>query len=266
MQSARRANFLAGPVTAERLACLYHRGPAAEPGSTETAAVPSKQRNAQTDGQLLDLARAGDYQAFEVLADRHAPHLYRLAHRIVGRPEDAEDVLQCALLKALENLENFRGEASFGTWLRRIAMNIALNQLRKRRGLPMAAPLVEPGEDGETWRGPEHIVDWRADVDKQVQRREVRRHLEQAIEELEDKHRLVFILRDVEGLSVKETAEELGISASNVKVRLMRARLKLRDRLSDWFGEGPELKHEHDFSPRSPSTAPSQSKEQRDGL
>lgn len=210
-----------------------------------------------SDEQLVARAKGGDFAAFGALADRHAGSLFAMARRITGQASDAEDVVQSALLKALEKLEGFREEASFRTWLHRIGVNIALSQLRKKRGLPMTR-LVAAEDPEAPLQGPERIVDWRADVDREVQRREVREQLEQAVEALDDKYRLVFVLRDVEGLSVKETAGELGLSESNVKIRLMRARLQLRERLNDLFGEGPDLTPSHDHGHGHFSAAPSQ--------
>lgn len=201
-----------------------------------------------TDEQLLTRAKAGDFSAFAGLVDRHAAGVYTLARRVLRNAHDAEDVVQTTWLKALEHLGTFREESSFQTWLRRIAMNTSLNILRKHRGLPMSAPLGGNDHDEYPAHGPEDIREWREDAVEQAQRREVREQLDHAVAELDEKHRLVFVLRDIEGMSVEETAGALGISTSNVKVRLMRARLKLRERLTGVFGQGPGLKpagHDH---------------------
>jgi len=221
-------------------------------GSMSDHVVQRDAKNRQAEARLVEQARAGDYEAFEQLVDAHAGRLYSLGMRICRRNEDAEDVVQTTFLKALENLDSFRGEAAFGTWLHRIAANTALKVLRKRRGLPMAAPIDDGGDD-EPLPEPQFVARWQDNVEQVVERREFRRELEKALDELDEKYRLVFILRDIEDLSVKDTAEQLGLSESNVKVRLMRARLMLRERLTELFGTGENLHadHHHDHGDTS---------------
>lgn len=192
----------------------------------------------QTDAELVRQAQAGNLEAFETLVGRHERAIYTLAMRLVQNPHDAEDVTQQTLLSALENLGGFRGEAAFGTWLRRIATHAALKVLRKRRGLDTVSldAATEPGDD-DTIPHPEYIADWREGPEQLVQRSETRRQIEEALARLDDKHRPVFVLRDVEGLSVRETAEALGLSEANVKVRLLRARLQLREYLTRLLGD-----------------------------
>jgi RNA polymerase sigma-70 factor (ECF subfamily) len=187
---------------------------------------------------LVARARGGDYAAFEALVDRHDRRLYGIAFNIVRRREDAEDAVQTAFLNALEHLGGFREEASFSTWITHIAANEALKVLRKRRGLPVASPPSGSDEDeGGDIPHPEFIADWRDEPSRLVEGRELQKILDEAIEGLTEKHRLVFVLRDVVGKSVEETAEALGISRANVKVRLLRARLALREKLTRVFGD-----------------------------
>lgn len=199
-----------------------------------------------TDAELVRRARAGELSAFDALTTRYERHVYTLALRIVQNPHDAEDVTQQAFLSALEGLAGFREQASFATWLSRIATYAALKILRKRRGLNTVSleAGTGPGEDSETMPHPEFIADWRQSPEQLVERNEVRRLLEEALGQLDEKHRLVFLLRDVEGLSIKETAETLGLTEANVKVRLLRARLQLRERLTRAFGD-PERRIQH---------------------
>lgn len=191
-----------------------------------------------TDTELVRQAQAGDLDAFEALVGRHERSIYTLAMRLVQNPHDAEDVTQQTLLSALENLGGFRHEAAFGTWLRRIATHAALKVLRKRRGLNTVSldAATEPGDD-DTIPHPDYIADWREGPEELAQRSETHRQIEEALARLDDKHRLVFVLRDVEGLSVRETAEALGLSEANVKVRLLRARLQLREHLTRLLGD-----------------------------
>ncbi len=192
-----------------------------------------------SESELVRRAKSGDLGAFEALVSRHERRIYLLARRITGNEHDAEDVTQQAFLSALEHLDDFREEAQFGTWLSRIAAHAALKVIRKRRGLPTVSLDEEP-EDANGNRSiplPEYIADWRQTPEELAQQNETRRVLESALAQLDEKHRVVFILRDVEGLSVKETAEALGLSEANVKVRLLRARLQLRESLTRAFGD-----------------------------
>ena len=191
------------------------------------------------ESTLVDRAQRGDLEAFEALVTRHERVIYTLAFRITGNNEDGEDVTQQSFLSALEGLPRFRQESSFGTWLRRIATYAALKIVRKRKGLPTVSleESTGPGDGWETIPHPEFISDWRQSPEELVRRNETSRLIEEALERLDDKHRLIFLLRDVEGLSVKETAEALGLSEVNVKVRLLRARLQLREALTVMFGD-----------------------------
>ena len=192
-----------------------------------------------TDAKLVRLAQAGELAAFEELVNRYEQRAYTLARRIVGQEQDAEDVTQQAFLSALEHLESFRGEASFATWLMRIVTHAALKVIRKRRGLPTVS-LEAATEEQETYDSvphPEYIADWREGPAELATRSETKRLIDDALTQLDEKHRLVFILRDIEGMSVKETADVLHLSEGNVKVRLLRARLELREQLTRSLGD-----------------------------
>jgi RNA polymerase sigma-70 factor (ECF subfamily) len=192
-----------------------------------------------SDAELVRRAKAGDMAAFESLVSRHERRIFTLARRITGNEHDAEDVTQQTFLSALENLNGFREEASVGTWLSRIATHGALKVIRKRKGLPTVS-LEENSDNSNGNRSvplPQFIADWRQTPEELAQRRETQRILEEALDRLDEKHRAVFVLRDVEGFSVKETAAALGLSEANVKVRLLRARLQLREMLTRAFGD-----------------------------
>ncbi|MFO0849588.1 MAG: sigma-70 family RNA polymerase sigma factor [Gemmataceae bacterium] len=188
------------------------------------------------DLDLLRQARNGDFAAFERLVGRLQGRVYGLAYRLLGEPHDAEDVAQQTFLSVVEHLRDFRGESAVAGWVLRIAANHALKLLRKRRGLPTVP--VDDSDDG--YAGvphPEVIAPWRDDPAELAERREVRELIDRALAELDDKYRAVFVLRDVEGFSVRETADLLGLSEANVKVRLLRARLALRERLTRSLGD-----------------------------
>src|SRR5262249_28541738 len=152
---------------------------------------------------------------------------------ITQNDEDAEDVLQDAFLKAYEHLDSFQGNSKFYTWIVRIAVNEALMRLRKRKGDRIVS-LDEPIDTGEEMVNREVAV-WDENPEQQYSQEEYRRILDEAVESLKPDFRIVFSLRDIEGMSTEETAEALGISIPAVKSRLLRARLALREKLTRKF-------------------------------
>ncbi len=184
------------------------------------------------DAALVERAKAGSFEAFDELVRRHEERLYALLKTMLRSREDAEDAVQTAFVSALEHLKDFRGDASFATWITHVAVNAGLKLLRKRRGVSLDAT----DDEGEL-RRPDYIADWREPPERLLEREETKRALDEAIDALPEHHRVVFALRDVSGLSVEETAKAVGISEANVKVRLLRARLALRERLTRQFGD-----------------------------
>ncbi len=192
------------------------------------------------DIDLLRRARQGDYEAFTALVDRYEQRMYGLAWRILEQRQDAEDVVQQTFLSMLEHMKAFREESSVATWLLRIATNHALKTLRKRKGLTTVALEASGAGPDDSYAGlphPEFIAQWRENPEELAQRAEVRRQIDAALSELDDKYRLVFVLRDIEGFSIRETAEALELTEATVKVRLLRARLLLRERLTRALGD-----------------------------
>ena len=184
------------------------------------------------DVRLVAEARRGDGAAFAAIMQRHNRRLYRAARGIVRSDAEAEDVVQESYVKAYAGLDEFRGAASLATWLTRIVINESLGRLRRqheteeldvldRGGAEMARVIAMPG------------VTVAPDPEQAVARAEVRRVLERAVDQLPDPFRLVFILRDVEEMSIEETAQQLGVRAETVKTRLHRARRLLRQALAD---------------------------------
>ncbi|MDA2913501.1 sigma-70 family RNA polymerase sigma factor [Acidobacteriia bacterium AH_259_A11_L15] len=186
---------------------------------------------------LIAAARAGNGEAFTTLVNQYDRNIYRVALNITGKQEDAEDVLQEAFLKAYTNLDSFRGNSRFYTWLVRIAVNEALMKLRKGRR-DRSVSLDEPiaTDDGESM--PREIEDWGDSPEQSYAKTELQAILNGAMESLEPQFRTVVVLRDVENLSTEETAELLGLSVPAVKTRLLRGRLKLRERLNKYFKRG----------------------------
>lgn len=183
----------------------------------------------------LDALRAGDRAEFARLVEFYSPRIYRLGLKILNDPQDAEDVLQETFIKALRSLSSFEGRSSLSTWLYRIAVNEALMLLRKRH--PDQVSINAEKEDTEGESEPVEITDWCCLPEKDLLSAESRRFLDSAIDQLTPALRAVFVLRDIEGLSVKETAEALNITEVAVKTRLLRARMKLREALSVYFAE-----------------------------
>ncbi|MFM2003714.1 MAG: polymerase sigma factor SigW [Planctomycetota bacterium] len=190
-----------------------------------------------------------DFSAFQELTDRLQPRVYGLAYRILGQAQDAEDATQQTFLALIEHIADFRQESSLATWVLRIATNHALKILRKKRTVKMIAMSDMGSEEGYgDVPHPEFIAPWSRTAEEIAQDAEVQAELEKGLEGLDEKYRLVFVLRDIEGLSVRETAEALGLTESSVKVRLLRARLALRERLTKKFGDAsqamiPDHKH-----------------------
>ncbi|MCS7225162.1 MAG: sigma-70 family RNA polymerase sigma factor [Armatimonadetes bacterium] len=210
-----------------------------------------------TDAQLVHKAKGGDQSAFEELMRRYARRVWTLSYRLLRNREDAEDVTQETFLSALEHLKDLRDEDRFGPWLAQIASRLSLRLLDHRRRSPTQSlegltSEVHDDENGGPIPHPEFIAEWRDDPETLLLRKETRDLVEEALNSLPEKYRAVFLLRDVEGLSVKETAQALNISETNVKVRLLRARLQLREKLTRLFGDEATRRmphHHHDADP-----------------
>jgi RNA polymerase sigma-70 factor, ECF subfamily len=205
--------------------------PKLNPQTTTRPPLPS-QVVKEDEPALVAAAQAGDLNAFDTLVGRYERKIFRLAQNITQNREDAEDVMQEAFLKAFEHLDEFQGNSRFYTWLVRIAVNQALMKLRKRR--PNQVSLDEQLDTGEELI-PREVEDWGPSPMERFEQTELAGILSTVIGELDPSFRIVFQLRDIEGLSTEETAEALGLSVPAVKSRLLRARLKLRTKLSRVF-------------------------------
>ena len=198
------------------------------------------------DVALVERVRAGDVSAYDTLVRKYERQIFRIAQHITQNREDAEDVMQDAFLKAYEKLDQFQGNSKFYTWLVRIAVNESLMRLRKRR----TGKMVSIDEDVETEEGSVRAT-WptgRPTRSRITPSPNWPRFCARPSKGLPQGFRVVFALRDVEGLSTEETAETLGLSVPAVKSRLLRARLQLRERLSRYFkrktataGNGPAI-------------------------
>lgn len=195
-----------------------------------------------TDEELIDRIKAGRGELLEELISRYEDRVYALAFRMTGNRQDAEDVLQDTFLNVVRSLGGFRGGSSFSTWLYRIATNAALTRLRqlKRRNMGEEEFLDGVYSLKQTAAGNTMLTDWSLEPENRLLDREARTMMDQAIGELPEIYRAVFVLRDVEGLPAAEVADILELSVPAVKSRLHRARLYLRNRLSDYFSGGGE--------------------------
>lgn len=183
---------------------------------------------------LVRRVQNGDTNAFYDLVRPYERALFLAALGLVKNDADAEDVAQEAVLKAFKGISHFRGDSKFSTWLIQIAINEAKMKLRKdRRHLYESIEEGQLAEDGDYV--PRDFADWREIPSQSLERKEVREALNTALNSLNEKYRTVLILRDVQQLSIAETAQVLGISEANVKTRLSRARLQLRDALAAGF-------------------------------
>jgi RNA polymerase sigma-70 factor (ECF subfamily) len=182
---------------------------------------------------LVTQAQQGGVEAFTELVNRYERNIYRLARHITQNTEDAEDVLQETFLKAYEHLGGFEGNSKFYTWLVRIAVNQSLMKLRKRKS-DASVSLDDPYDTGEE-SVPREIAVWEPNPEQTYSREEMRVILENAVETLPPTFRMVFALRDIEELSTEETAAILNLSVPAVKSRLLRARLRLREKLTRYF-------------------------------
>lgn len=194
---------------------------------------------ADPDAGLLASLRRGDERAPDELVATYGDRVYRLAVRITGSEEDAQEVVQDALWTAARKIDTFKGESAFGSWLYRITANAAYQKLRSRHGKrrevsweDLLPTFDESGKRGDVER------DWSAQTDEPAIQAELRNVLGEAVSELPRDYRTAFILHDVEGLSNPEIAESLKISLPAVKSRVHRSRLFLRQRLSQYMAAG----------------------------
>jgi RNA polymerase sigma-70 factor, ECF subfamily len=196
-------------------------------------AVIVEQRRTDRDLDLLQTLRRRESMAAESLISRYGERAYRLARRIIGNGEDAEEVVQDAFCTVVRKIDMFRGESAFGSWLYRIVANAAYHKLRgrQRRWRELSLDEVLPVFDADgAHAGP--VADWSTRVNDPAVQAELRTALTAAIDELPATYRTVLVLRDVEGQSNSEIAIALGLSVPVVKTRVHRARLFLRKRLA----------------------------------
>jgi len=186
------------------------------------------------EAQIIASILAGNTHEFHDLIRPYERSVYIMAQSLLHNEADAEDAAQETFLKAFRNLARFRGDAKFSTWLISIALNEARSRLRSKKNVKMES--LDEAPDGQGNTSPALLRDWREIPSEALERQEVQQLLQHAVTDLPLIYREVFMLRDVEELSVNESAEALGITVASVKVRLHRARLMLQKKLA------PQLK------------------------
>jgi len=186
------------------------------------------------DQELVSAAQRGDQTAFRELVARYESKVYHLALKMLRDEQDAEDALQETFINVYRHLDSFRGDAEFSTWVYRIATNASLMKIRARRPVDS---LDESRDDSDNDSSPRDLADWSFTPEDALLNGETRTEMDKALGALPETLRSVFVLRDIEGLSVQETATALDLSVPNVKTRLHRARLALRDELASYFAE-----------------------------
>jgi len=188
---------------------------------------------AADDLDLVHASKNGDVAAFEQLVRRYDRRLLRIAQSVTHNREDSQDAVQEAFLKAYQNLADFREHSQFSTWLIRITVNQALMKLRKQRTVREVS--LDEDFQGEGDMLPVEVTDWAPNPEQLYWASELRHILTQTLEALRPPLRAVFVLRDIECLSIDQTAVVLGLSQAAVKARLWRARLQLREGLNKYF-------------------------------
>jgi RNA polymerase sigma-70 factor, ECF subfamily len=183
------------------------------------------------EAQLIDRCLSGDHEAFYELMRPYERAIYFAAMGVLDNPADAEEVAQEAVLKAFNGLSKFRREAKFSTWLIQITINEARMKFRKNRP-HLYESIDDQRSDEEGDYQPRDFADWRDIPSETLQRKELREAIKRALASLDSKYREVLLLRDVQHLSIHETAKVLGITEASVKTRLLRARLQMRDALA----------------------------------
>lgn len=206
----------------------------------------SAQFETSSDLDLVHASKKGDVDAFEQLVKRYDQRLFRIAQSVTHNREDSQDAVQEAFLKAFQNLATFREDSQFSTWLFRITINQSLLKLRKQRATKEDS--LDEEFQSESGIFPVEVTDWAPNAEQLYWASELREILINRLKEVSPILRIVFVLRDVEGLTIDQTARVLNVSQTAVKARLWRARLQLREGLTKYFSKRPHRPQAQLFS------------------
>jgi len=199
------------------------------------ATLPAQTYMPDNDTALVQASRGGDVAAFEQLVKRYDAKLLRIAQKVTQNPEDAEEAVQEAFFKAYQKLDQFQGHAKFSTWLIRITLNESLMKLRKQRATLKQLVDNDVDADSDSERRQFDVADWVPNPEMLYRASEFREILITSLQRLSPALKVVFVLRDIEEHSLRETSEILNLTETAVKTRLSRARLQLREDLSKYF-------------------------------
>ena len=199
------------------------------------ATLPAQTYMPDNDTALVQASRGGDVAAFEQLLKRYDAKLLRIAQKVTQNPEDAEEAVQEAFFKAYQKLDQFQGHAKFSTWLIRITLNESLMKLRKQRATLKQLVDNDVDADSDSERRQFDVADWAPNPEMLYRASEFREILITSLQRLSPALKVVFVLRDIEEHSLRETSEILNLTETAVKTRLSRARLQLREDLSKYF-------------------------------
>jgi RNA polymerase sigma-70 factor (ECF subfamily) len=203
-------------------------------GDTLSMAIPEawgKTEEFDSDAYLVARALEGDLPSFERLVARYQNKIMGYAARMLSDHNEAEDVAQEAFIKAYRSLDAFRGESSFSTWLYRIATNLCIDRLRKKKRSPQQAYSLDEPLDQEEEKGARELPDFSAEPTRSVEREELRRRVREMVAEMPEKLRAVLIMCDMQGMAYEDIARVLGVPIGTVKSRLFHARADLGRRL-----------------------------------
>ena len=196
---------------------------------------PNRKIIEDKDFELIQAINSGQFDLFHDLVKRYEQKLYNFSLRMCRNPSDAEDLVQETFLNVFRYLKDFRYETKFKNWLYRIAASTCIKKMRKSKFAPEREISLEEFIPKEEAEAQEQVPEWALMPLDKLLNEELSRMINQATLSLPEKYRLVIVLRDIEGFSTAETAHILNLSPSNVKVRLHRARLFLRDKLKGYF-------------------------------
>ena len=199
------------------------------------ATLPAQTYMPDNDTALVQASRGGDVAAFEQLVKRYDAKLLRIAQNVTHNSEDAEEAVQEAFFKAYQKLDQFQGHAKFSTWLTRITLNESLMKLRKQRATLKQLVDNDVDADSDSERRQFDVADWVPNPEMLYRASEFREILITSLQRLSPALKVVFVLRDIEEHSLRETSEILNLTETAVKTRLSRARLQLREDLSKYF-------------------------------
>ena len=181
-----------------------------------------------TEQELVARAKAGDQSAFEQLVLDNQNRIYTLAVRMTGDREEGADLAQEAFIKAWQGLPTFQGDSSFSTWVYRLASNVCIDFLRQQKRRREVEPVLSLDDEESAWMEP---ADYTQDPHRQLERAEVGRAVDRALQSLPDNHRQILVMRELSGLSYQEIGDALGVDIGTVKSRIARARVALRKKL-----------------------------------